>query len=222
MKLTLNLFCSVILISFSCPLYSQEDYNDNMSQEEWEAWHDEYAKRVIILMSEKEKLEAQIDSLNKNNSGLDINNCVEQLYSLVGATKESISEFRKKFEETEKKINVKIGTPADIKKFYFDEITSSKIRCLPEFTDRYTAMKKKLFDVECCPGATDNYTVIKGDNLKKISKKILGSEIHWRIIFEANKNGVMNKDKLPKKYQTITNPNKIYPGQVLQVPKKII
>lgn len=225
MKLLLKIFCLIILISFFCPIYSQEDYNDNISQEEWEAWHDEYAKRVIILMSGKEKLEAQIDSLKKVSSSIDALNCEEKLYALVGTTKEVVGEFRKKFDETEKKINGKVGTPSDVSKYYYDEISVSKIICLPEFNERFLSMKKIMTGIIITSeNKTDmtSYEVKPGDNLRKISKKILGSEKDWKIIYDANKKGVINKDKLPKEHQTITNPNKIYPGQVLQVPKKNI
>ena len=50
------------------------------------------------------------------------------------------------------------------------------------------------------------YTVKSGDNLSKIAKDQYGSANKYMTIFEANK--PMLKD-----------PNKIYPGQVLRIPK---
>ena len=50
------------------------------------------------------------------------------------------------------------------------------------------------------------YTVVKGDTLSAIAKKHLGSANKYMAIFEANK--PMLKD-----------PDKIYPGQVLRIPK---
>lgn len=52
---------------------------------------------------------------------------------------------------------------------------------------------------------TEKYIVQKGDTLQKISKKFYGTTKKWNKIFEAN------KDKLKA-------PNKIYPGQVIDVP----
>lgn len=52
-----------------------------------------------------------------------------------------------------------------------------------------------------------SYTVIKGDNLHKIAKKQLGSSSRWRDIYNLNKK-VIGK-----------NPNLIYPGQKLVMPK---
>jgi len=51
----------------------------------------------------------------------------------------------------------------------------------------------------------EKYTVEKGDTLQKISKKFYGTTKKWNKIFEAN------KDKLKAS-------NKIYPGQVIDVP----
>ena len=52
---------------------------------------------------------------------------------------------------------------------------------------------------------TEKYIVQKGDTLQKISNKFYGTTKKWNKIFEAN------KDKLK-------GPNKIYPGQVIDVP----
>lgn len=49
------------------------------------------------------------------------------------------------------------------------------------------------------------YTVVSGDNLTKISKRFYGTGSKWQTIYNAN------KDK-------ISNPNLIYPGQVLVIP----
>jgi nucleoid-associated protein YgaU len=50
------------------------------------------------------------------------------------------------------------------------------------------------------------YTVKSGDTLSKIAKQFYGDPSHYQELFEANK--PMLKD-----------PDKIYPGQVLRVPK---
>ena len=51
------------------------------------------------------------------------------------------------------------------------------------------------------------YTVAKGDSLSKIAKEFYGDAMKYPVIFEANK--PMLKD-----------PDKIYPGQVLRIPKQ--
>ena len=49
------------------------------------------------------------------------------------------------------------------------------------------------------------YTVVSGDNLSKISKANYGDPNKYMVIFEANK-------------PMLSDPNKIYPGQVLRIP----
>ncbi len=49
------------------------------------------------------------------------------------------------------------------------------------------------------------YTVEKGDYLSKIAKKVYGDAMKYPVIFEANK-------------PMLSDPDKIYPGQVLRIP----
>ena len=51
------------------------------------------------------------------------------------------------------------------------------------------------------------HTVVKGDNLWKIAEKYLGSGARNKEIFEANR-------------PMLSDPDKIYPGQVLRLPQK--
>ncbi len=49
------------------------------------------------------------------------------------------------------------------------------------------------------------YTVVSGDYLSKIAKRVYDDAMKYNIIFEANK-------------PMLTDPDKIYPGQVLVIP----
>lgn len=51
------------------------------------------------------------------------------------------------------------------------------------------------------------YTVVKGDSLSKIAKEFYGNAMKYPEIFEANK-------------PMLTNPDLIYPGQVLRIPQQ--
>ncbi len=51
------------------------------------------------------------------------------------------------------------------------------------------------------------YTIEKGDTLSKIAKEYLGSANAWKQIFEANRD-------------TIDDPDRIFPGQVIKLPPK--
>lgn len=52
----------------------------------------------------------------------------------------------------------------------------------------------------------DFHTVERGDSLSKIAKKYYGNAMRYPEIFEANK-------------PMLSDPDKIYPGQVLRIPK---
>ena len=49
------------------------------------------------------------------------------------------------------------------------------------------------------------YTVERGDSLSKIAKEMYGNAMKYPVIFEANK-------------PMLSDPDKIYPGQVLRIP----
>lgn len=53
--------------------------------------------------------------------------------------------------------------------------------------------------------AIETYTIQPGDSLSKIAMKKLGNANLWPKIHEANKD-------------TIKDPNKIFPGQVIKIP----
>jgi len=205
-------------------LYSQP-IEEELTQEQWEAIRDFYAVEAIKLLARMDTLNLYIDSMKQVKDKIENFDCEKELYAIVGATAEQVNDFRRKFEETEKKINSKIGTPDDARKMYFDEITSSSIRCLPEFSDRYFSMKKKLEPWEGdkiivkdkIPEGT--YMVVKGDCLWEISAKKYDTPNLWPVIWDANKISIVNPEDFDEsEYQSISNPNLIYPNQILKIP----
>ncbi len=208
-------------------IFAQDDDDDEevemeeMDEEEWQRQMDEYNAQKTQLTARLADLQKEIDAMKSKSAQLDKDweKCEADMYAMVGTTKSGVADFRKKFEETEKKINSKTGTPADARKMYFDEITNDKARCLPEFADRYESMKKKLADWEGMKSPEGTYTVVKGDCLWKISKMKYNSPYFWPAIWDANKNGVVNEAALKhRSHKKVTNPNLIYPGQVLKIP----
>ena len=222
-KLFVILLAFSFAISAKASLFAQDDDDDDdmeteeMDEEEWQRQMDELTVRKNDLTNQLNSLSTEIDGLKKTSADKDaeLTKAENDLYASVGSTKSGVADFRKKFESLEKTINSKSGTKEDAEKD-FAEIEASKIKCLPEFWDRYQAMKKKLaaWDV-----VTGNYTVIKGDCLWKIAgmKQHYGNPRLWPAIWEANKDGVVSAPaRTPK---TIRNPNLIYPGQVLKIPQ---
>jgi nucleoid-associated protein YgaU len=68
-----------------------------------------------------------------------------------------------------------------------------------------TKVDDKVTVTDSAPEA-DFYTVKKGDTLSAISKQVYGNPNEYNKIFAANK-------------PMLTHPDKIYPGQVLRIPK---
>ena len=61
-------------------------------------------------------------------------------------------------------------------------------------------------DVTDQEGEAEFYTVKSGDTLSKIARSFYGNAMKYNVIFEANT-------------PMLENPDKIYPGQVLRIPK---
>ena len=67
------------------------------------------------------------------------------------------------------------------------------------------AAVKNMMSVDKSAPESTYYTVVSGDNLSKISKAHYGDPNKYMKIFEANR-------------PMLSNPDKIYPGQVLRIP----
>lgn len=206
----MKIFLAALFIALPEKSFSQsDDLKDiELTQEQWEAVRDTFAVYAIKFLARIDTLNIEIDSLKKLNEKIENYDCEKELYAIVGATKEDVTDFRRKFEETEKKINNRIGTPSEIRQMYFNEIQNSKIRCLPEFSERYNKMYAVMSNIVVNENTTPegSYSVVKGDCLWKISSAKYNTPYLWPAIWDANK-------------PDIINPNLIYPGQVLKIPK---
>lgn len=209
--LVLSLGLGVQLAAFA------QDEEPEMTEEEWQRQMDENTALKADLMGRLDQLSKDIDNLKKQNTEKDaaVVKAEEDLYASVGSTKSGVADFRKKFEAVEKTINGKQGNKDDAAKM-FAEIEASRIKCLPEFYDRYKKMKAGLD--AWGPEKKAGYTVVKGDCLYKIAgkKEIYNNVKMWPVLWEANEKGVISAP--PRVPKTIKNPHWIYPGQVLTVP----
>ncbi len=194
-----------LLLLFSVSIIAQEE---EMTSDEWEA-------EMARLRSQKEALTQQITDLQNDISKLkdqlqglqSYEDCQNELYSLVGATKADVENFRNAVNELDGKVRRKEGPKADRQKD-LDALKSNKISALPEFFDKVHNQMQNAMDSWVEEPQEWNYTVVRGDCLWNIAKKkdYYGNGFAWPKIYKAN------RDK-------IKNPDLIYPKQVFTIPK---
>jgi hypothetical protein len=209
-----------LLSQINGPIEGLDDIE--LNQDQWEAVRDHFVVEAIKMLAKMDTLSGEIDSLKQVLVMIDNYDCEEELYAMVGATREEVRSFRLKFEETEKRISGKIGTPDDARTMYYDEVSASKIKCLPEFYERFRKMENMMIagwesgDIKT---REDIYTVVKGDCLWKISGMKYKTPYLWPAIWDANRNTILNPEQFEEDiYRKVYDPNYIYPGQVLKIP----
>ncbi len=194
-----------LLLLFTVSIVAQEE---EMTSDEWEA-------EMARLRSQKDALTQQINDLQNDISKLKdqlqgmqtYEDCQNQLYALVGATKADVENFRNAVNELNGKIQRKEGPKADRQKD-LDALKSNKISALPEFFDKVHNQMQNALDSWVEAPQEWNYTVVKGDCLWNIAKKdqYYGNGFAWPKIYKAN------RDK-------IKNPDLIFPKQEFTIPK---
>src|SRR4030067_3227726 len=191
------------LSSFSINILAQEE---EITEEEGEAEMNRLRARKQALEQEISTLRSDVDNLN-NMQIKDFEECMNELYALVGATKADVDNFRKAVNELEGKIKRKEGPKADRQKD-LDALKMNKISALPEFFDKVHNQMQRSLDSWVEEVKETNYTVVRGDHLWGIARKSehYGNGFAWPMIYKAN------RDK-------IKNPDLIYPQQVFSIPK---
>ena len=191
-----------LMLFLSANIIAQEE----MTEEEWEA-------EMSRLGARKDALQQEITTLNsdiENLKSMDIKSfeeCTNELYALVGATKSDVDNFRNAVGELDGKIRRKEGPKADRQKD-LDALKSNKISALPEFFNGVHSKMQNALDSWVEEPQEIMYTVVKGDHLWGIAKKKehYGNGFAWPVIYKANRDH-------------IKNPDFIYPKQVFKVPK---
>ena len=223
--------CSLAVFA-NTSVFSQDDDDDDddasseeMDSDQWQAQMDEYTAKKADLTAQLATLTTEITQLK---FGLQTRtdaaeNAVNSVWAAVGS-KSQYEEYKSKFADAEKKVSAckSADDAAAIEKDVWPYITdagiNNRMKCLPEFWDRYNSMKKKIAECKALQPKMEGYTVVKGDCLSKIAgmKNIYGNTRLWPAIWDANKSGVVSAP--PRVATTIPNPNLIYPGQVLKIP----
>jgi len=191
-----------ILFLLSVTVIAQEE----MTSDEWQA-------EMTRLKDKKESLTKEVTALQNEVNNLkatklqSYEDCVNELYSMVGATKADVDNFRKAVNELDGKVRRKEGPKADRQKD-LDALKMNKISALPEFFDKVHNQMQRSLDSWVEEVKETMYTVVRGDHLWGIARKSehYGNGFAWPMIYKAN------RDK-------IKNPDLIYPKQVFSIPK---
>jgi hypothetical protein len=205
MKLTkyiLSLLSLVLLLSVVS--FAQER---EMTEEEWQAEMTRLGEKKTSLLNEIDALKSDIDNLNAQKSGLQSpEECIDELYALVGATRQDVDNFRNAVTELDGKIRRKEGPKKD-RQADLDALKMNKISALPEFFNKVHNQMQKALDAWVEKPDVISYKVVRGDHLWGIAKKKehYGNGFAWPIIYKANRD-------------QIKNPDLIYPDQVFKVP----
>lgn len=96
------------------------------------------------------------------------------------------------------------GDMATIKGSAYDQSTKEKVVLVVGNTHGIASVDDQM-SVEHTQPQSQFHTVIKGDSLGKIAKNYYGNAMKYPLIYDANK-------------PMLTDPDKIYPGQVLRIP----
>jgi hypothetical protein len=201
-KYILSLLSLVLLLSVVS--FAQER---EMTEEEWQAEMTRLGEKKTSLLNEIDALKSDIDNLSAQKSGLQSpEECIDELYALVGATRQDVDNFRAAVNELDGKIRRKEGPKKD-RQADLDALKMNKISALPEFFNKVHNQMQKALDAWVEKPDVISYKVVRGDHLWGIAKKKehYGNGFAWPIIYKANRD-------------QIKNPDLIYPNQVFKVP----
>jgi len=191
-----------LLVLFSAAGFAQEK---ELTKDEWKAEIDRLTIEKASLIKEDSSLKVDIDNLKaKNIQSYD--DCIKELYALVGATQADVDNFRTAVTELDGKIARKEGPKADRQKD-LNALKANKISALPEFFDKVHNQLQAALDAWVEAPKEVSYNVVKGDCLWNIAKKpaYYGNGFAWPVIYKANRD-------------QIKNPNLIYPKQIFKIP----
>lgn len=151
--------------------------------------------------------------------GVSETNSEEQVETKVTAKEKAAADERNaeeaaasKLEETIKDLqlkveNLKVAIDDDLATVTgkaHDQTTKEKVVLVVGNTQGIASVDDQM-SVDHAEPEAKFYTVVKGDTLGEIAEQYYGNATNYPLIFEANK-------------PMLTDPDKIYPGQVLRIP----
>lgn len=204
MKVYKLLLAGIFVMLLSVNLFAQKE---EMTKEEWQNEINRLTEKRISLSSELNTLKAEIANLKKMNASLKTyDDCVNELYAMLGAKKADIDNFRTQLADLTSKIDGQTAPKAD-RQAELDAMKKNKISALPEFFDKVHNQLQRKLDAWVEAPKEVNYTVVKNDNLWNIAKKKehYANPFAWPVIYKSNRD-------------QIKNPDLIFPKQIFKIP----
>lgn len=195
----LSVFALTVL--FSIVNFGQE----KMTKEQWQNEMNELRAKRSALTTQVNTLRTDIDNLKSMNLQ-DPEDCIDELYQMVGANRSDVENFRKAVNDLDGKINRKEGPKAD-RQTDLNVLKVNKISALPEFFNKVHVDMQRALDNWIEEPKEISYTVVRGDHLWGIARKKehYGNPFAWPVIYRANRD-------------QIKNPDLIFPKQVFKIP----
>jgi nucleoid-associated protein YgaU len=223
MKLNSFLFVMIAAVLMLCvgAAFAQE-----MTKEQWQQEVSKVTSQRNDLGAKVKDMEAKVTSLKSQSTTLDADyeKCLNELYALVGATKEQAEAYRNEIASTEAKANelmrlsdadlvTRASEVTDLET-KVKELWGNKLSLIPEFWDKLTALDTNIKSLkDTLAKQVKVYTVgtwsKDRDCLWNISKKkdIYDNAWMWPKIWQGNRD-------------QIKDPDIIHPGQMLKIPKE--
>jgi len=207
MKIYKLFFAGVLFFFLSANIFAQSDRTKDMTKEEWQNEINRLAVQKVSLTSDLNSLKTEVANLKKMRDGLkSYDDCINELYAMLGATKVDVDNFGKQLANLTAKIDAQQAPKAD-RQAELDAMKKNKISALQEFFDKVHNQLQRKLDAWVEAPKEITYTVVKGDHLWGIAKKKehYTNPFAWPIIYKANRD-------------QIKNPDLIFPKQIFKIP----
>lgn len=204
MKVYKYLLALTAFILLSANVFAQRQ---EMTKEEWQNEINRLTAKKVELTTELNTLKNEVAALKSTRDKMQAyDDCMNELYALVGATKADVDNFRNQLNALSRNIDNKVSPKAD-RQAELDAMKKSKISALPEFFDVVHNQLQRKLDAWDEKPSEINYTVVRGDHLWGIARKSehYNNPFAWPIIYRANRD-------------QIKNPDLIFPKQVFKIP----